>query len=148
MYGKSKAKYVFSIHLNSIEEVNSQYGVEIYVPAKTNLNTAKTFASNIAKYANTKYSTLEAVYKKEEGVYARTFKENEIEESRKEAEELGYTPYKITKETPYLYMLRETGGIATGAYVDGRNTKMGKNMYYNSNIGVEAYLIELRIYKQ
>lgn len=40
-------------------------------------------------------------------------------------------------------MIRETGGIATKAYVDGRNTSFGKNKYYNSNIGVEAYLLEL-----
>lgn len=40
-------------------------------------------------------------------------------------------------------MLRETGGIATGAYVDGRNPKYGINKYYNSNVGVEAYLLEL-----
>ena len=45
-------------------------------------------------------------------------------------------------------MLRETGGIATSAYVDGRNPSYGANMFYNSNIGVEAYLLELRIYKQ
>lgn len=45
-------------------------------------------------------------------------------------------------------MLRETGGIATKAYVDGRNPNYGKNMFYNSNIGVEAYLLELRIYEQ
>jgi len=40
-------------------------------------------------------------------------------------------------------MLRETGGIATGAYVDGRNKSYGKNLYYNSNVGIEAYLLEL-----
>ena len=40
-------------------------------------------------------------------------------------------------------MLRETGGIATGAYVDGRNTNYSANKYYNSNIGLESYLIEL-----
>ncbi len=40
-------------------------------------------------------------------------------------------------------MLRETGGIATGAYIDGRNKEYGKNNYYNSNIGIEAYLLEL-----
>ena len=40
-------------------------------------------------------------------------------------------------------MLRETGGIATGAYVDGRNSKYGKNLFYNSNIGLEAYLLEI-----
>ena len=40
-------------------------------------------------------------------------------------------------------MIRETGGIVTGAYIDGRNTKFGKNLYYNSNIGVESYILEL-----
>lgn len=42
-------------------------------------------------------------------------------------------------------MIRETGGIMTGAYVDDRNlNKVGENPYYNSNIGAEAYLLELR----
>lgn len=141
--GLSKAKYVFSIHLNSITEANSQSGVEIYVPAKTDLTFAKLFAQNIVKYANTKYSNLEASYKVSDGVYARTFKDFEIEESIQEAIKKGYEPYNITTDTPYLYMLRETGGIATKAYVDGRNTGFGSNMFVNSNIGVEAFLLEL-----
>ena len=40
-------------------------------------------------------------------------------------------------------MIRETGGIATNAYVDGRNKEYGKNYYYDSNRGTETYLIEL-----
>ena len=43
----------------------------------------------------------------------------------------------------YLFMLRETGGIATNAYVDGRNPYFSANKYYNSNVGIESYLIEL-----
>ena len=54
-----------------------------------------------------------------------------------------YKHYNITNETPYLYMLRETGGRITHAYTDGRNQNGDKNPYYNSNIGVEAYLLEL-----
>jgi len=81
------------------------------------------------------------------GVYVRTFRDFEIEESIEEAKEAGHEPYEITNDTPYLYMIRETGGIATKAYVDGRNKEYGKNKYHNSNIGVEAYLLELRIYK-
>lgn len=141
--GKSKAKYVFSVHLNSIEISNSQSGVEIYAPTKINLKFAKSFADNIVKYANTTYSDLDANYEIEKGVYVRTFKDWEIEDSNEDARKGGYAPYTITKDTPYLYMLRETGGIATGAYVDGRNKNYGKNQYYNSNIGVEAYLLEL-----
>ena len=55
----------------------------------------------------------------------------------------GYNYYNITTSTPYLYMIRETGGRITNAFVDGRNTKYEANPYYNSNIGVEAYLLEL-----
>ena len=141
--GKSKAKYVFSIHLNSIEIPNSQSGVEIYAPTKIDLGFAKSFADNIVRYANTTYSDLDANYEMAQGVYVRTFKDWEIEDSENDARAGGYEPYTITADTPYLYMLRETGGIATGAYVDGRNKNYGKNLYVNSNIGVEAYLIEL-----
>lgn len=104
---------------------------------------AKDFASNIVKYANTRYSDLDATYKEEEGVYVRTFQEAEIESSIQDAKNAGYKPYDITEDVPYLYMLRETGGIATGAYVDGRNKKYGANQFYDSNVGVEAFLLEL-----
>ena len=40
-------------------------------------------------------------------------------------------------------MIREVGGIATNAFVDGRNTSYGKNKYFDSNIGIEAYILEL-----
>ena len=40
-------------------------------------------------------------------------------------------------------MIRETGGIVTGAYVDDKNEKVGYNPYYNSNTGAEAYVLEL-----
>ena len=40
-------------------------------------------------------------------------------------------------------MIREIGGIATGAYVNGTNQSYGENIYRNSNVGVEGYLIEL-----
>ncbi len=63
--GRSKAKYVISIHQNSINEANSEHGVEVYVAARTNLDYAKLFADNIVKYAKTDYSTLYASYKSE-----------------------------------------------------------------------------------
>jgi len=48
--GDSKAKYVFSIHLNSIDVPNSQKGVEIYTPTRMDLGIAKAFAKNIVNY--------------------------------------------------------------------------------------------------
>ena len=59
------------------------------------------------------------------------------------ANKKGYEPYKITTDTPYLYTIREVGGIATNAYVDGRNKDYSKNEYYRTNQGIECYQIEL-----
>ena len=63
------------------------------------------------------------------------------------AKKNNYEPYNITTSTPYLYIIRETGGTSTFAYVDGRNTDYGKNNYFNSNIGIETYFINLGVLK-
>lgn len=147
MVGDSKGKYVFSIHLNSINERNSISGVEIYTVPSLNLKMAEAFAANIVKYGNTTYSNLDATYMKAKGVYVRTFKDWEIEDAVNDARKGKYSPYTITENTPYLYMLRETGGIATGAYVDGRNKTYGTNKYCNSNIRGRSVFVRIRIYK-
>ncbi len=89
------------------------------------------------------YSGLKVSYKADDGVYVRVLTESDIEDAEEYALEHGYKPYNIREDTPYLYMIRETGGIATGAYVDGRNPIYGTNKYCYSNIGVEGYLLEL-----
>ena len=59
-------------------------------------------------------------------------------------DERGYKPYNVTTDSNYLYMIRESGGIMTGAYVDNSNPEqVGVNKYYNSNVGAEAYIIDL-----
>ena len=40
-------------------------------------------------------------------------------------------------------MIRETGGIVTGAYVDNRNEEILANPYVLSNTGCESYILEL-----
>ncbi len=49
----------------------------------------------------------------------------------------------IYDSIPYLFIIREIGGIATGAYVNGSTPNYSANIYRNSNVGVEGYLIEL-----
>ena len=63
------------------------------------------------------------------------------------AKKNNYEPYNITTSTPFLYIIRETGGISTSAFVDGRNKAYGKNNYFNSNIGIESYFINLGVMK-
>lgn len=139
--GRAKVKYNFSIHLNSLE-TNTLSGTEIYAPSNASLKLAQSLADNIVNIAKTTYSTRDTD-KVSKGVYVRTFTENEINESAEDARKKGFEPYNITTSTPYLYMIREIGGSVTGAYIDGRNKKIGTNQYYNSNIGVESYLVEL-----
>lgn len=138
---KVKSKYTFSIHLNSTaSEVRN--GVEVYAPNRADLSFAKLLAKNIVENANTNYSQNE-VDKIYNGVYVRTFTKEEIEQSKKDAKKDGYESYNLTEETPYLFMIRETGAKITNAYVDGRNKEYKANLYYNSSIGNESYLLEL-----
>ena len=137
---KSKAKLMISLHIN--QGNNSLNGLEIYCPCNSNLQFAKELANKITEYSNIEYSN-NSSFRKIDGVYERNFTKAEIKSFAKTAEDKGYEPYPITVQTPYLYTIRETGGIATNAYVDGRNTDYSANEYYNSNQGIECYQVEL-----
>ncbi|MFA5602814.1 MAG: N-acetylmuramoyl-L-alanine amidase [Bacilli bacterium] len=138
----AKAKYLFSIHLNSDYYPVSKGGVEMYIAPNMDTTLAKLFADRIVQYANTNLSPKDS-YKVLEGVYIRGFLKGELRSMENDAKKYGYTMYNITEDTPYYYMLRETGGIITGAYVDGRNSFYSRNKYYDVNFGVESYIFEL-----
>lgn len=135
------AKYLFSVHINSSTSSKVK-GIEIYTPSDINYELAKAIAESIVDNTSLDYS-IQKTYKRFNGVYTHNFSESEINSSNEKAIEKGQTPYDITTKSNYLYMIRETGGIMTGAYVDDRNEKQQANDYYNSNIGTEAYLMEL-----
>ena len=150
-YGKSgravinhevNAKFLFSIHMNS-NQAASVHGLEIYTADNINYDFAKRMANNIVTFANTNYST-NKINKVFDGIYTRTFTQSDIDSSLAEYENKNMKAYNITTKSNYFYMIRETGGIMTGAYVDNRNEpKIIANPYYNSNVGSEAYLLEL-----
>ena len=140
---ESKAKILISLHMNSNSASLSSGGVEVYAPSNCDLTLASLFADNIVELTNTNYSSLESYYKEADGVYVRNYTEYEILSSNRQAAEDGYEEYNLTTDTPYLYVIREIGGIITNAFVDGRNTYYGANKYVDSNIGIEGYLIEL-----
>lgn len=135
------AKYLFSIHYNS-SVATSVHGLEVYTASDINYDLAKAIADGIVNNTNIDYST-QRTFKMYNGVYTHNFTESEIASSLATYEKKNYTPYDITTNSNYLYMIRETGGIMTGAYVDNRNEEQIGNDYYNSNIGTEAYLLEL-----
>ena len=136
----SKAKYMISIHVNNGK--NDLSGVEVYIPCKSDTSLAKLISSKIEKMANTNYSNFEQ-FKVEDGVYQKNFTKNMINDFAKSCSNKGFEPYSINNNTPYLYSIREVGGIATNAYVDGRNETYGTNKYIKSNTGIESYQVEM-----
>lgn len=140
---KVKAKLFLSIHLNSTASDKTEGGVEIYLANNMNTDFAKKLADNIVQKTGTRYSA-NNISKVLEGVYVKTYTQEEVEEAIEYAHDLGYEPYEsLSTQTPYFFMIRETGGIMTHAYIDGRNKSIGDNPYFNSNISSEAYLLEL-----
>ncbi|MBQ8471900.1 MAG: N-acetylmuramoyl-L-alanine amidase [Bacilli bacterium] len=139
----TKAKLMLSIHMNSAVNNVGSGGVEIYVANNSDTTFASNLAKNIVGFTSTNYSK-NTFCKIDSGVYLRTLSKSDIKEIEEEAKEKGFTPYeKATTRSTYYYIIRETGGIVTGAYVDSRNKEKEYNHYYNSNHGCESYLLEL-----
>lgn len=136
----SKAKLMISFHINN--GVQNLKGFEIYSPCKSNLNFATEMANKINENSNIEFSNNKS-FKENNGVYVRNFTKSEINKFADTAKRKGYEPYNITTDTPYMYTIREVGGLATNAYVDGRNIDYSKNEFYHCNQGIECYQIEL-----
>ena len=137
-----KSKYTFSIHINK-NTASSVKGIEIYTADKINYDFAKDIASSIVNNTGFGYST-NKTFKISDGVYTHNFMQSEIDDSLSGYDKKGYKRFNVTTKSNYLYMIRETGGYMTGAYVDDSNPdKVGINPYYDSNIGNESYLLEL-----
>lgn len=137
-----KSKYTFSIHINK-NTAKSVRGIEVYTPVNINYDFAKSIVDNLIEYTDLDYST-NRLYKQFNGIYSHNFTESEIASSLDGYDAKGYDPYDVTTNSNYYYMIRETGGYMTGAYIDDSNPeKVGVNPYYNSNIGNESYLLEL-----
>lgn len=138
---ETKAKYTFSIHLNS-STASTVGGIEIYSPNESNLDLAKSLADSLASLTSFGYSKNNS-YKVYNGVYVKNFDNYLKKEILDLASKRGIEPYPVDENTPYLFMIRETGGINTHAYVDGRDSRYSVNKYYKSNIGTESYLLEI-----
>ena len=137
-----KSKYTFSIHINKNRSTKVK-GIEVYTPDNINYDLAKDIVSNITSNTSLGVSS-NRTYKIEDGIYTHNFTESEIKDSLSGYEKKGYNAYNVTTNSNYLYMIRETGGFMTGAYVDDSNPdEVGVNPYYDSNIGNESYLLEL-----
>lgn len=130
----SHAKYGLSIHLNS-HESKKMHGVELYTANNIDYTFARNIVDTIVNETKIDYSN-NMGFKKYNGVYTRQFTKSEINNSTEKY------PLKTTNSA-YYFIIRETGGIITGAYVDGSIDANNYNKHYNSPIGIETYIIEL-----
>ena len=139
--GEVHAKYLYSFHLNSSTSKNVK-GLEVYTAQNINYDYAKQIVENLINNLGLTYSN-NRVNKIHDGVYTRMFTNADVKSSIKEYKEAKKIPFDFSTKSNYYYIIRETGGIVTGAYVDDRNQNMPGNPYYNSNTGTETYLLEL-----
>lgn len=135
-----KSKYSLSIHLNSSTGKMGYGGVEVYVPNDINYALATLISDNVSNIVGYSKKPTDKVAN---GIYYQSFTKDNIEKSKKEALSEGKKAYDIKEGSPYMFMIREVGGINTNAYNDGRNKENGINPYYNSNQTAEPYLLEL-----
>ena len=133
---KSKAKYMISLHNTD----GSSSGFEVYVPNNSDLKIATDIVNNLYNGTSLEFSDYKT-YRVENGIYQKNYTKTAIETYTQNLRNQGIEPYDISEDTSQVYTIREVGGIATHAYVDGRNTKYSANKYYNSNQGIESYQI-------
>ena len=141
-----KAKLMLDIHLNSSGS-SKQRGVEIYKASHDDNTFAKILADSIHEETEIPYSN-NPMNKVDDGIYMRVYSSRDIENTKKDAKKYNYEPYNLDDDVTYYYFIRETGGIMTKAFSDGRNPKKKANPYRNMNQGVEAYLCELAYISQ
>lgn len=136
------AKLMLSVHLNSSTSKKDN-GFELYMAYGSNASFPKIMASNIVNYAQTNYSK-NPYNRLSDGIYIRTYSNSDIQSVLETSIKEGWPMYEsLSTKTTYYYFIRETGGIITNALTDGRNQKYAKNPYYDSNHGIESYLLEL-----
>ena len=137
---KYHSKLCLSLHLNSGNSEMSYGGLEIYTPNDVDYSLARLLASNLSSVLDVSKKKFNRI---ENGIYFNGFTKESIQELNEQYLKQKYNIYDIKIGAPEMFMIREVGGKATYAYVDGRNSKHGKNIFYNSNQTAESYLLEL-----
>jgi N-acetylmuramoyl-L-alanine amidase len=134
------AKVSLSLHCNSSGGYYDSYnGVEIYVSSKSNGVLGTMLADAIVANVGMNYGEQAELKQVSDGVFVKTIDAEAIAEMAAE----GINTSEITTDTDYYFMIRETGGIATGAYVDGSNPDYSANEWRDTNMGLETVLVEM-----
>ena len=132
------AKFMFSVHMNS----TGTGGLEIYTANNIDYTFAKLLRDNIQS-ATGLTDTANMGSMVEQNIFSRVFSQTDVDEVIADNTADGLTPYDPQVGCSYYFVIRETGGIITGAYTDDRNPEEDYNPYCYDNTCSESYITEL-----
>ena len=142
------AKYSLSIH-NNASVAGDYSGTEIFAPGNADYTFAELLSAKVVEYASYEISNADnntpTWYSPAKGVWVRLYNEDDVIETNTEAAKHGAKePYEnlTVMKTNWYYMIREVGGISTGAYTDGRHDGWPANPYWDSNDTCEGIIVE------
>lgn len=143
-----KAKYSLSIH-NNASVYEDFTGTEIYAPGNADYTFACLLSEKVVECASHEVSNndynIESFHQVEKGVWIRLYNEDDVIETNTEAVSYGAKkPYEnlTVMKTNWYYMIREVGGVSTGAYTDGRHSGWPANPFWDSNDTCEGLIVE------
>ena len=132
------AKYMVSIHMNG----GGTGGLEIYTASGIDYTFAQLLADNIKEKTGLSDSS-SPTGKVLTDIYSKNFTQADVDDTIAQNKADGLVPYEPTTRSSYYFIIRETGGVATGAYKDDRNPSESFNPYAGSNVGLETYVLRL-----
>lgn len=136
---RSQAKYMISLHMN--DEGAGMSGLMIYAYPDNDMAFARLMNAGIQEHTGIGNASAASPYG--DNIFSKMLSQADIDQEKADNAAAGLIPYEPSLRSAYHFMIRECGGIVTGAYKDDRNPEEKYNPYCYDNTGVETYIIEL-----
>lgn len=134
-----QAKYMLSLHMN--DSGQGMEGLEIYANPNIDLTFAELMNDKIQEATSIGDSS--NIGKVGNNIYVKSLSQSDVDSMTADNTAAGLKPYEPVVGSSYHYIIRETGGIVTGAFRDGRNPKEKYNRYCDDNTCLETYILQL-----
>lgn len=134
-----QAKYMLSLHMN--DSGQGMEGLEIYANPNIDITFAELMNDKIQEA--TMIGDSNNLGRVGHNVYIKSLSQADVDSMIADNVAAGLKPYEPVVGSSYHYIIRETGGIVTGAFRDGRNPKEKYNRYCDDNTCLETYILQL-----